>query len=187
MPTHVRPDARTRRRQRPLSARILFVAEAPGLLGAHACGLPLSGDRTGRTFDELLTVGGVRRSDIFLTNTVLCDSRDEAGRNARPSRAEMANCRRHLAWLIALLDPRWVVTLGVVALEAMEAVAQHGAILRHDVGQPILWSGRQLVPLYHSGPRALIHRPLATQGADYARLSAIVAAPHREEAGLRVL
>lgn len=167
----------------PLSAKLLFVAEAPGRLGADISGVPLSGDRTGRTFDELLAAGGFTRPDIFLTNAVLCNPRDESGRNARPSRAEIANCCRYLADLIALLNPRWVVTLGAVALEAVATIAPHGAILRHDVGQRIDWFGRWLVPLYHPGPRALIHRPLEVQRADYTRLSALIDAPNGDEAG----
>lgn len=166
----------------PVSAELLFVAEAPGRLGADASGVPLSGDRTGRTFDALLDTVGIRRGDVFLTNAVLCNPRDEGGRNARPSCAELANCCRHLAGLIAVLDPRWVVTLGVVALDAVAAITPHDAILRRDVGRPIPWSGRWLVPLYHPGPRALIHRPLETQRADYVGLSALIAAQHREEA-----
>lgn len=171
----------------PLSASLLFVAEAPGRLGADVCGVPLSGDRTGRTFDELLAAVGIRRSDIFLTNAVLCNPRDDAGRNARPSCVEIANCRRHLARLIAVLDPRWVVTLGVVALEAISAIAPHDAILRRDVARPIRWCDRWLIPLYHPGPRALIHRPLATQRADYARLAELVAASPLPEAGFPIL
>ncbi len=32
----------------PLSARVLFIAEAPGRFGADMSGIPLAGDRTGR-------------------------------------------------------------------------------------------------------------------------------------------
>jgi len=160
----------------PLTAEVLFVAEAPGRLGADLSGVPLSGDRTGRTFDLLLAAGGIRREEIFVTNAVLCNPRDERGRNARPSRQELAQCCHHLAALITLLDPRWVVTLGAVALDAAAAIAPHGATLRRDVGCRLDWSGRWLVPLYHPGPRALIHRPLAVQREDYARLSAMIAA-----------
>lgn len=180
-----RMEGRTRvlgRANGSLSAKLLFVAEAPGRFGADACGVPLSGDRTGRTFDTLLAAGGIKRGDVFLTNAVLCNPRDEDGRNARPSCTEIANCCHHLAGLIAVLNPQWVVTLGAVALGAVAAIAPRDAILRRDVGRPILWSGRCLVPLYHPGPRALIHRPLEVQRADYARLSALVAGPHRDVA-----
>ncbi len=165
----------------PLTAAVLFVAEAPGRLGADVSGVPLSDDRTGRTFDLLLAAGGIRRQEEIVTNAVLCNPRDEQGRNARPSRRELGQCCQHLDALIALLDPRWVVTLGAVALDAAAAIAPHGAVLRRDVGRQVDWSGRRLVPLYHPGPRALIHRPLAVQRADYARLSAMIAASSAEE------
>lgn len=158
----------------PVTARILFVAEAPGRRGADATGVPLSGDRTGRTFDGLLEAGGFCRSDVFVTNAVLCNPRDEAGRNNRPTAGEVANCNDHLSRLIDILDPAWVVTLGIVALEAVAQVQPHGLVLRRDVGLPTPWLERWLVALYHPGPRALIHRPLDVQKRDYARLAALM-------------
>lgn len=158
----------------PLTARMLFVAEAPGRFGADAMGIPLTGDRTGRTFDLLLASAGLRRSDLFITNAVLCNPRDAQGRNDRPTRREIANCSSHLLRLLAILDPAWVVTLGVVALQAVGAIEPHTALLQRDVGQSIPWFGRFLVPLYHPGPRALIHRPLYLQERDYRRLADLI-------------
>src|SRR3954468_9031221 len=37
------------------SARVVFIAEAPGRLGAEKTGIPLFGDRTGDRFEELLS------------------------------------------------------------------------------------------------------------------------------------
>lgn len=159
----------------PLHARILFVAEAPGRLGADTSDVPLSGDRTGRAYDDLLAAGGFTRSAIFVTNAVLCNPRDDEGRNDVPTRQELTNCRDHLTRLIAILDPAWVVSLGAVALASLGAIAPHGLTLRQDVARPIQWSGRWLVPLYHPGPRALLHRSLAIQRADYRRLAASIA------------
>lgn len=153
-----------------LAARVLFVAEAPGRFGADASGVPLHGDRTGRAFEDFLAAAGLTRDDVFITNAILCNPRDADGRNARPAITELANCRSHLARLVALLDPLWVVTLGSVALGALSAIAPHAALLARDVGRPIAWHGRWLVPLYHPGPRALIRRPVAVQRADYRKL-----------------
>jgi uracil-DNA glycosylase family 4 len=158
-----------------VTSRLLFVAEAPGRLGADACGTPLSGDRTGDTFDLLLEAGGIRRREIFISNAVLCNPRDDRGKNAKPSRQEIENCRSYLAQLINLIDPTWVVTLGVVALETVAAISPHSLILRRDVAQAHPWFNRWLVPLYHPGPRALLHRPLAIQQQDYAWLGEITA------------
>ena len=150
-----------------LSARLLFVAEAPGRLGADVAGVPLTGDRAGRTFEALLEAGGFERSAVFITNAVLCNPRDAVGRNDRPTRAEVANCGPHLTALIRIVQPDWVVTLGTVALDAVRRVEPHGLVLARDVGRPVSWNGRRLVSLYHPGPRTLIHRPLPVQRADY--------------------
>jgi uracil-DNA glycosylase len=105
---------------------------------------------------------------------VLCNPRDQAGRNDRPTRAEIANCGQHLRELIQILDPAWVVTLGSIALQALARIAPHELILRRDVATPVLWLDRWLLPLYHPGPQALLHRSLEVQGADYARLRELV-------------
>jgi uracil-DNA glycosylase family 4 len=165
----------------PLSARILFVAEAPGRLGADVSGVPLAGDRAGRTFEALLAAGGFERNMVFITNAVLCNPRDDAGRNDRPTGREVANCGTHLDKLIRVVHPDWVVTLGAAALDAVGRIAPHGLVLARDVGQPTLWNSRQLVPLYHPGPRALIRRPLHVQQADYQRLAALVATPPADD------
>ena len=68
----------------PLDARVLFVAEAPGRLGADRTGVPLSGDQTGRNFDALLVSAGIDRRRLFVTNAVLCNPRRPDGRNDRP-------------------------------------------------------------------------------------------------------
>ena len=159
----------------PLAARLLFVAEAPGRLGADRSGVPLTGDRAGQTFEALLEAGGIERRAVFVTNAVLCNPRDAAGRNDRPTGREVANCGDHLARLIEIVQPEWVVTLGAVALAALGRIAPHALILARDVGRPIPWHGRRLVPLYHPGPRALIRRPLSMQRTDYQRLAALVA------------
>jgi uracil-DNA glycosylase len=158
----------------PLAARLLFIAEAPGRLGADVSGVPLTGDRAGRTFAALLGAGGFERSAVFVTNAVACNPRDAAGRNDRPTAREVTNCGPHLARLLAIVQPDWVVTLGVVALDAVRRIGPHGLVLARDVGRPVAWHGRRLVALYHPGPRALIHRPLPVQLADYQRLAALV-------------
>lgn len=158
----------------PLDAAILFVAEAPGRLGADRTGVPLSGDQTGRNFDAFLAGAGIERSGVFVTNAVLCNPRKPDGRNDRPRTGEVRNCSDHLRSLIDLLDPPWVVSLGRAALEALSLIEPHAVLLARDVGQAAPWYGRRLVPLYHPGPRALIRRPIAQQAADYAALAALI-------------
>ncbi|HZO24428.1 MAG TPA: uracil-DNA glycosylase [Chloroflexota bacterium] len=158
----------------PLDASVLFVAEAPGRLGADRTGVPLSGDQTGRNFDAFLASADIDRSSVFITNAVLCNPRKPDGRNDRPRTGEIRNCSMHLRALIDLLDPPWVVSLGRAALDALALIEPHGRVLARDIGVAAPWYGRQLVPLYHPGPRALIRRPFGQQAADYAALAALL-------------
>ena len=158
----------------PLDARVLFVAEAPGRLGADRTGVPLSGDQTGRNFERLLASAGIERSGIFVTNAVLCNPRGPNGRNAPPSRSEIRNCSDHLRAVIEVLDPAWVVSLGRTALDALAVIEPHDRVLARDVGTSATWHGRQLAPLYHPGPRAVAQRGFAQHAADYAGLARLL-------------
>src|SRR5882762_2926606 len=65
-------------------APVLFVAEAPGRLGAEKTGIPLFGDRTGDRFELLLCEMGLARNEVFITNAILCNPRNEQGNNDSP-------------------------------------------------------------------------------------------------------
>ncbi|MGE3270305.1 MAG: uracil-DNA glycosylase [Chloroflexota bacterium] len=158
----------------PLTARVLFVAEAPGRLGADLTGVPLSGDQTGRNFNRLLAVAGIDRASVFVTNAVLCNPRREDGRNDRPRAAEIRNCSDHLRAVLDLLNPALVVSLGRAALDALALIEPHGRELARDVATPHAWYGRTLVPLYHPGPRSVNVRGFERHAAEYAALAALL-------------
>jgi len=151
-------------------ARVMFIAEAPGRLGGELSGRPLVGDASGRHFSELLAEGGIRRDDIFITNTVLCNPQDSAGRNRRPSRSELENCRGWLIQQIAEVDPAVVLTLGSVALAALGSIEAHDYGLRTHVGRPLPWARLTLIPLYHPSPLTRAWRSDARQSEDYRAL-----------------
>ena len=155
-------------------ARVIFIGEAPGRHGGEQTGVPFSGDQSGRNFEALLAVAGLTRAEVFVTNAILCNPRDEAGRNRSPLRQELANCRPLLERQLALVAAPIVVTLGAVALQAVGGLTAHGLQLREAVGHATPWQGRLLLPLYHPGPRARLHRNLAQQCADFAALGALV-------------
>jgi uracil-DNA glycosylase len=69
----------------PERAKVLFIAEAPGRLGAERSRIPLHGDQTGRNFEALLASVKLKRREVFITNAVLCNPQDEFGR-AMPRR-----------------------------------------------------------------------------------------------------
>jgi uracil-DNA glycosylase len=153
-----------------VDSRVVFIAEAPGRLGADRWHIPLFGDQTGRNFEELLEAAGLQRDEIFITNAVVCNPRDTHGRNKSPNRQEVRSCSAHLCATLDIIQPEVVVTLGHVALRAVSLIAPHTVQLARDVGRQIPWNQRLLVPLYHPGPRACIRRPLAQQQEDFARL-----------------
>jgi len=157
-----------------VDSKVLFVAEAPGRLGADRTGIPLYGDRTGDNFDALLGNIGWRREDIFITNAVLCNPKQENGNNATPTPEEIANCSAYLEMVISLVSPDVIVTLGAAALNALDVLSPHGAELRDSVAQLVPWRKTRLFPLYHPGPRAILHRSLARQRSDFMRLSKVV-------------
>lgn len=157
-----------------LYSKVMFIAEAPGRLGAECTGIPLYGDKTGNNFELLLSNIGWSREDIFISNAILCNPQDEKGNNATPTNAEIANCSYYLKMLINVVDPEVVVTLGVKALEALKYIEDHNYVLKDYVGKSLKWYNRKLFPLYHMASRATIHRSLVQQRADFIKLSHIV-------------
>jgi uracil-DNA glycosylase family 4 len=67
----------------PLKARVMFIGEAPGRLGAARTGVPFTSDQSGLRFQRLLAAAGLRREEVFLTNALLCNPL----RNSRPAAA----------------------------------------------------------------------------------------------------
>lgn len=157
-----------------LDSRVIFVAEAPGRLGADRTGVPLYGDRTGNNFEALLANVGWRREEVFITNAVLCNPRQQDGNNGTPTPEESANCSAYLEMVITVVGPDVIVTLGATALSALAVLSPHGIDLRDGIAQIVPWRNTRLFPLYHPGPRATIHRSLAKQRSDFMLLSKVV-------------
>ena len=151
----------------PLDAPLMFVGEAPGRLGADGSHLPFHGDRSGHNFEKLIEQIGISRYEIFVTNAVLCNPRDAKGNNATPTPVEISNCAPFLSETIEILDPTIVVTLGAVALKACGAIETHAVSLREHVRTSRSWMRRTLIPVYHPGQRAMVHRSFANQLSDY--------------------
>jgi hypothetical protein len=89
------------------------------------------------------------------------------GNNAPPTKAVLKNCSENLAKQIRAVDPQIVVTLGSAALESTRLIEAHSLALARSVRSSNKWFGRTLIPLYHPGARAMIHRNFALQTADY--------------------
>lgn len=151
----------------PFSAKLMFVGEAPGRLGADASGIPFHGDTAGLNFESLLEGAGLSRYDCLVTNAVLCNPKDAKGNNSTPKPSEIRNCSTNLRRQIEIFRPSIVVSLGGTALKALSFVEEHGLTLDTNVRSSRKWFGRILIPLYHPGQRAMIHRSYANQRSDY--------------------
>jgi len=157
----------------PLTARVLFVAEAPGRLGGDKGGIPLSGDASGRNFTRYLVAAGMTRAEVFVTNAALCNPRTVRGTNAPPSPAELRNCAPFLQRTLAVVQPTVIVTLGNKALAALHLIEAHSYSLRQHAATAVPWNGWTLFPLYHPSPQVVISptgRTHAAQEADYRAL-----------------
>lgn len=149
-------------------ARVMFIGEAPGRKGADRTRIPFSGDQSGANFDRYLKSISLARQQIFVTSAALCNPRAESGANRRPTQKELANCTTFLRRTIDLIDPRVIVTLGSVALEALKRIQCHELNLRESAAKIHLWNDRVLVPIYHPSPQVLAsHRREAEQLQDY--------------------
>lgn len=131
----------------PATAEIMFIGEGPGF---HE-------DRTGRPFvgaagqflDELLTLAGLKREEVFITNIIKC--RPPGNRDPLPQ--EIAACKPYLDRQIALIQPKVIVTLGRYSM----ARYLPGAKISTIHGQAKRVGGQWVVAMYH--PAAALHQP----------------------------
>ncbi len=154
-----------------IDSKVIFIAEAPGRLGAECTGIPLYGDATGNNFETLLSNIGWNREEIFITNAILCNPQDEHGNNATPTKEEICNCSYYLNMVLELIEPEVIVTLGAKALEALNNIENHKYTLKENVATLVSWHGTKIFPMYHMSPRAAIHRSLIQQRTDFIALS----------------
>lgn len=107
----------------PLNPRVLFLGEAPGREEARrGCGFV---GQAGKLFDVLLASAGVCREEAFITNTVRFRPLDpRTGKANRPPKPqEIKEALPLLEQEIALVRPRFIVTLGNTPLSAVLALA----------------------------------------------------------------
>ena len=157
-----------------LDSPIFFIAEAPGRLGADKFGIPLYGDQTGHNFETLITSAGLSRGSIFITNAVLCNPRTPTGNNDSPTPAEICNCSQYLRETLEIIRPKYVVSLGAIALASLSVIETHQIKLSEGVGKLFSWNGHRVCPLFHPGPRAFIWRSKPQQMEDYRTLASLL-------------
>lgn len=98
-------------------ADILLLGEGPGK----------EEDRTGKVFvgesggllDDLLGAAGMKRADLFISNSIRCRAFSPAGKDRKPSKSEMASCLPWLHKLIYTIDPIVIVAAGETPMKAL--------------------------------------------------------------------
>lgn len=161
-------------------ARVMFIGEAPGRKGADRTRIPFSGDQSGANFDRFLNSIELTRKEIFITSGALCNPRSESGANRKPTQKELKNCSSFLRRTIEVVNPRVIVTLGSVALEALKRIQYHELSLKESAARIHEWNDRVLVPIYHPSPQVLAsHRREAEQLRDYQVVKKAVHRLHR--------
>ncbi len=129
----------------PPDAVVMMVGEGPGA-AEDAQGRPFVGP-AGQLLDRILTAAGFRRSEVYITNVVMC----RPPFNRLPQAPEVEACLPFLRAKIRLIRPRIVVCLGALATQTL--IDPRARITRVR-GQ---WSERDGVlylPTYH--PAALL-------------------------------
>ncbi len=136
-----------------LDADIMFVGEGPGNQEDRQ-GRPFVGP-AGRFLNELLSIAGLRREDVFITNVLKCRPPNplDPERVRKPTTDEIEACRDYLIAQIALIKPKVICLLGDTALKAL---LDRNMSISKVHAHPFVKSGIVYVPLYH--PAAALHK-----------------------------
>jgi uracil-DNA glycosylase family 4 len=153
-------------------ADLMFVGEAPGM-HEDLQGLPFVG-RAGKLLDELLEEVGLRRSDVFITNVLLC--RPPGNRDPQP--VEIDTCKPYLQRKIELIEPKVICTLGNFATKLLTR-SQRGITGVHGRPQVHELGGRtvRVYPLYHPAAALRSTKTLGELREDFSRLRALLEEP----------
>lgn len=129
-------------------AEILLIGEGPGQ-NEDEQGVPFVG-RAGQLLDDMLAMIGLRRQEIYITNSVKC----RPPKNRDPLNTEKDACAGFLRRQLELMQPKILVCLGRIS--AAEIIKPDFRITQEH-GQFFEKDGMQMMALYH--PAALLRDP----------------------------
>lgn len=147
----------------PLCPTLMLIGEAPGTEEARS-GCPFVG-KAGKNLDALLSLAGIARERVFVTNAVKFRPTSVKARstaNRTPLAEELALGLPVLQKELALVQPALVATLGNTPLKALCLLAQqemlrvgdaHGQVQTFQIDGMLL----RVFPLYH--PASVIYNP----------------------------
>jgi uracil-DNA glycosylase len=123
--------------------------KAPGRLGLMAQEFLFMGTNLDITLKKLLQFSRLDRAEIFGTNSVLCNPKDDSGNNSTPTQNEIKNCSAFLLQQIQLINPKIIVTLGASPLLALKYISDHNLVLtggRKDSAKMVWKDSNSLIP-----------------------------------------
>ncbi len=142
-------------------AAVMLIGEAPGL-DEDRQGRPFIG-RAGKLLNQWLAVVGLKREDVYITNTVKCHpmknpkTPDARGNDRPPTPEEIKICWPIVKKEIEIIQPKIIVTLGSPAtrtlLNSRDPITQICGRMFPFPENPAI----QIFPLCH--PAALFHNP----------------------------
>lgn len=144
-------------------ANVIMVGEAPGAK-EDKTGKPFVGS-AGKVLDEVLTLAGIKREDVFITSILKC--RPPGNRN--PKAEEIKTCLPWLTKQIEALKPKVICTMGRFATKALAGMDRP---ITEVHGQFIEKEGMIYFPIYH--PAAILYNSKLREGleADLRKLKA---------------
>ncbi|MGV3485736.1 MAG: uracil-DNA glycosylase, partial [Planctomycetaceae bacterium] len=128
--------------------------EAPGA-DEDASGRPFVG-RAGQLLTKMIEACTFTREDVFILNTIKC--RPPGNRNPEPG--EVENCRPYLERQLEIIQPEYIVCLGLVAAQAILHTKLSVGRLR---GQFHEYRGSKVLVTYH--PSYLLREPAVKKAA----------------------
>ena len=129
---------------------VMFVGEAPGEIESERK-VPFVGP-AGVLFRDLLQRAGFDIDQIYITNVAKC--RPMSGRkNRQPTTAEIQACSYILEAEVAMVNPKVIVCVGSVAMNAL--IAPPETITRVH-GRWYMRNGRNMITMFH--PSYILHK-----------------------------
>jgi len=128
----------------PKAARLMLLGEQPGDQEDLA-GKPFVGP-AGKLLDRALTEAGIKRDEVYVTNTVKHFKWEPRGKrriHQKPNSREIAACRPWLEAELRLVRPKLLVCLGATAAQSIlgtsfRVTRERGKIFETDVAAKVM-------------------------------------------------
>jgi DNA polymerase len=125
------------------NADLMIVGEAPGAKEDEQ-GRPFVG-KSGQLLDAILEKAGLKRQDVFITNTVKC----RPPGNRTPKQDELDACAMNLRGQVYFVEPRVILTVGKCATQSLSG--REDPLYKLMDASPLHYDKEDVpvVPIYH--------------------------------------